>query len=217
VVVVTDHGFFHWRPEEHEIEEDKPAGDLLWLSRRAMVGRNLSHTHAVHLKVPQSDLEVMVPRSMNAFKTYGNLGFFHGGTTLQELIIPVIVANWPAKARKVEVVLKPVGHVASEAPRVQVQAGVSNQTSLFGTDSKLLARRVMIKIHEPSSGRLVFKHPEPVTVEPGGELSTVPLAVVEPKVELAYGTPLVVLVLDADDEEILAREEITLKVDINDW
>ena len=26
-----------------------------------------------------------------------------------------------------------------------------------------------------------------------------------------------VLVLDADDEEILAREEITLKVEINDW
>src|SRR5262249_44077021 len=104
VVVVTDHGFFHWQPEEHRIEEDKPAGDLLWLSRRAMVGRNLSHTHAVHLKVPQSDLEVMIPRSMNAFKTYGNLGFFHGGATLQELIIPVIVANWPAKARKVEVV-----------------------------------------------------------------------------------------------------------------
>ena len=55
----------------------------------------------------------MVPRSVNAFRTYGGLGFFHGGATLQELVIPVVVATWPAKASKVEVVLKPVGHIAT--------------------------------------------------------------------------------------------------------
>ncbi len=55
VVVVTDHGFFHWDPEDHEIA-DKPAGKLLWMSRRAIVGRNLSHPQAVHLRVPCSDL-----------------------------------------------------------------------------------------------------------------------------------------------------------------
>ncbi len=78
VLVVTDHGFFHWQPEDHEIEEEKPAGDLLWPSRRAMVGRNLSHPHAVRLPVPCSDLEAMVPRSVNAFRTYGRLGFYSG-------------------------------------------------------------------------------------------------------------------------------------------
>ena len=219
VIVVTDHGFFHWQPEEHEIEEEKPAGDLLWQSRRAMVGRNLSHPQAVKLPVPCSDLEAMVPRSVNAFRTYGRLGFFHGGATLQELVIPVVVANWPAKSSKVEVVLKPIVHIATVTPRVQVQAGVSAQAGgrLFATETNVLARRVMVKVKEPVSGALVFKHGEPVSVEPDGDPVTVSLQLVDPRPELAYGTQLVAQVLDADNEEILTSESITLKVEINEW
>ncbi|MFC1596348.1 PglZ domain-containing protein [Planctomycetota bacterium] len=215
VIVTTDHGFFHWDPDDHEIEE-KPAGEVLWTSRRAIVGRDMTHPHAVRLPVPQSHLEVMVPRSMNSFKTYGGLEFFHGGATLQELIIPVVVANWPSKAKKVPVVLKPVGHIASETPRIQVQAGVVGQKTLFG-DSNLLSRRAVVKVRDPGSGKVVFKHVTPVMIEPDGDAQTVQLDIVEPKPDLAYNTPLEVLVLDADDEEILAREEITLKVEINDW
>ena len=215
VILTTDHGFFHGDPEEHEIE-DKPQGDLMWLSRRAMVGRGLSHIHALYLRVSCSDLEVVVPRGMNSFKTYGGLNFCHGGVTLQELIIPVVVATWPAKARKVKVVLKPVGHIASLAPRVQIQAGVTGQTTLFA-DSDMLARQTIVKVKNPSTGKVIFKHSEMVTVEPDGEILTVQLEIVEPRPELAYNTPLEVLVIDADDEEILAREEITLKVEINDW
>ena len=165
VIVVTDHGFFHWQPEEHEIEEEKPAGDLLWQSRRAMVGQNLTHPRAVKLPVACSDLEAMVPRSVNAFRTYGRLGFFHGGATLQEMVIPVVVATWPAKSSKVEVVLKPVVQIATLTPRVQVQAGVAAQTGgrLFATETNVLARRVIVKVKEPVSGALVFKHGEPAT------------------------------------------------------
>jgi hypothetical protein len=219
VIVVTDHGFFHWQPDEHEIEEEKPSGDLLWQSRRAMVGRNLAHPRAVKLPVPCSDLEAMVPRSVNAFCTYGRLGFFHGGATLQEMIIPVVVATWPAKSTKVEVVLKPVTHIATLTPRVQVQAGVPAQTGgrLFATDANVLSRRVVVKVKEPVSGVLVFKHGEPVTVEPDKEPVTVSLQLVEPRPELTYGTQLVVQVLDADNEEILTSEPITLKVEINEW
>ncbi len=215
VIVTTDHGFFHWDPEEHEMEE-KPSGKLLWLSRRAMVGHNLSHPRALHLQVPCSDLEVMVPRGMNSFKTYGGLEFFHGGATLQELVIPVVVATWPAKARKVKVVLKPVEHIAGFSPRVQLQAGATGQSTMFA-DSDMLARQAVVKVHDPASGKLVFKHREPVTVDPDGAAVIVPLEIVEPRPELAYNTPLEILVIDADDEEILAREAITLKVAIDDW
>ena len=129
----------------------------------------------------------------------------------------MVIATWPAKATKVQVVLKPVQHIATEAPRVQVQAGVSGQARLFGAESSVLARRAMVIVKEPESGKLVFKHAEAVTVEPGGESITVQLEIVEPKPELSYGTQLEVLVRDADDEEILAREEVVLKVDIQDW
>ncbi len=215
VIVVTDHGFFHWQPDDHEIEDELPTGKILWKHRRAVVGHGLSHPSAVRLNVPRSSLEVVVPRSTNAFRTYGALGFFHGGATLQELVIPVVVASWPAKARKAKVVLKPVGFLTSEAPRVQVQAAGTGQ--LFNADINLLTRRVLVKIKEPLTGRLVFRHNEPVTVEPEGPVSTIQLALVTPKPQLVYGTPLVVEVLDADDEELLAREEVSLKIEITDW
>jgi len=215
VIVVTDHGFFHWQPDDHEIEDEMPAGKVLWKHRRAMVGHDLSHPSAVRLNIPRSNLEVVVPRSTNAFRTYGTLGFFHGGATLQELVIPVVVASWPAKARKVNIVLKPVGVLTSEAPRVQVQAAATGQ--LFNADINLLSRRVQVKIKDPSSGKLVFRHNEALTVEPEGPVITIQLAIVTPKPELKYGTPLVVEVLDADDEELLAREEVALKIDISEW
>jgi hypothetical protein len=63
----------------------------------------------------------------------------------------------------------------------------------------------------------VFRHGEPVTIIPEGDPVTVQLQMVEPKPQLAYGAPLLVEVLDADDEEILVREDVTLKIDISDW
>ena len=158
----------------------------------------------------------MVPRSVNAFRTYGGLGFFHGGATLQEMIIPVIVASWPAKATKVEVVLKPVGHISSETPRIQIQAGAKGQGRLFA-DASQLTRKAVVKVKDPTTGKLVFRHQEPVTIEPEGDPATISLQLVDPRPALAYGTTLIVEVLDADDEEILDREEITLKVDIDEW
>jgi hypothetical protein len=215
IIVVTDHGFFHWMPDIDEVQK-KPSGELLWKSRRAIVGRSLSHSSALGLRVLCSDLEAMVPRSVNAFKAYGGLGYFHGGATLQELIIPVIVASWPAKTVKIAVVLKPVGHISSESPRVQVQAGVKGQGKLFA-DAHQLARRAVVKVKDPATGKVVFRHPEPVTVEPEGDPITVQLRLVDPRPMLPYGATLVVEVLDAEDEEILDREEINLKVDIDEW
>ncbi len=216
IIVVTDHGFFHWQPDADEVEDAKPDGEVLWSSRRAVIGRNLKHMSAIHLPVPCSGLEAMVPRSINAFRTYGGLGYFHGGATLQELIIPVLVAHWPAKAAKIHVVLKPVGHITSEMPRIQVEAGTQGQLTVYPDGSKL-ARRVAVKVREPSSGKLVFRHAVAIIVEPGGKTATVQLQLVEPRPGLAYGTKLMVEVLDADDEELLAREEIILKVDIDEW
>jgi hypothetical protein len=215
IIVLSDHGFFHWQPDDHEIVDDLPTGEVLWKHRRAMAGHGLSHPSAIHMEIPQSDLEVVVPRSTSAFRTYGALGFFHGGATLQEMIIPVLIATWPTKARKVNVVLKPVGHIASEAPRVQVQAAATGQ--LFNADANLLARRVLVKVKDPATGKVIFRHSEPIIIEPEGATVTAQLQMVEPKPQLAYGTPLLVEVLDADDEEILVREDATLKIDISDW
>ncbi|HEB32893.1 MAG TPA: hypothetical protein ENI15_18765 [Spirochaetes bacterium] len=56
IVVVTDHGFFHWGPTMDEVEP-KPEGEILWDSRRAVIGRNLKSYTSLKFKFPGSDLE----------------------------------------------------------------------------------------------------------------------------------------------------------------
>lgn len=216
IVMCTDHGFFHWQLQADEIQSDKPSGEMILSSRRAIVGHGLKHLNALILKVPQSDLDVAVPRSFNAFKTYGGLGFFHGGATLQELVVPVIVASWPAKASKVRVVLKPIVQITNAAPRVQLEAG-DTDSGLFGANEKLMARRARVKVQDPATGKVLFRHDDPVTVEPSGEPITLLLKFVNQDSNARYGMRLLAQVIDADDEEILASEEVTLKVDLDEW
>ncbi len=216
IIAVTDHGFFHWQPDPDEKNDEKPDGELLWSSRRAMVGRGLRHRSAVPLPVPGSDLIAMVPRSINAFRTYGGLGFFHGGATLQELVVPVLIASWPARAVKIPVALKPIGHIASEAPRLQVVPGAAPSDQLVPLGGQL-ARRVQLRIKEQTGGRQVFWHPDALTVGPGTGLLTVQLSLAEPRRALPFGTPLLVELFDVETGDVLDREEVTLKVDIDEF
>jgi hypothetical protein len=216
IIIVTDHGFFHWQPEADEID-DKPQGEILWKSRRAVVGRNLSHRTALTFSIPSSDLTAMVPRSVNAFKTYGGLGFFHGGATLQELIIPVVQVHWPQKAKKVNVVLKPVGLITSEMPRVQVEPGAKGQQKLVGADSNLLSRKVLVKVRDPRTGKVIFRHNDATTIDPTGGVQTIALSLVDAASAPPFGSNLLIVVQDADDEEILASEEVELRVEIDEF
>ncbi len=217
VIVVTDHGFFHWQPDEHDIEEQQPDGDLLWKSRRAIVGRNLSHATAVKVPLHGSDLDVMVPRGTNAFRTYGRLGFFHGGATLQELVIPVVVATWPVKSEKVSAVLKPIEHISSLMPRIEVAAGATGkQKGLFGPDSSLLSRAVVVRVRDPASGQVVFRHDDSVTIEPEGQTESVTLKVVDSPPSVSFGSMLTVEVRDSDNDEVLDTAEVSLRTDIGD-
>jgi hypothetical protein len=216
IAVVTDHGFFHWEPAEDEVEA-KPTGEVQWQSRRAVVGHGLEHPTALPLSVSASDLECRVPRSVNAFKTYGGLGYFHGGATLQELVIPVVIARWPKKTAKIGVVLKPVSQISSMTQRIEVEPAAQSKPDMFGElDAKLTARHVQAKVMHPSSGKVLFRSKDAVAVEPGGAAKTLELN----KVEGAEGKTndeLDLVIVDADDEEILDRGKVTLKIDIDEW
>jgi hypothetical protein len=217
IFFVTDHGFFHWDPAPDEKDLPKPEGSVLWKSRRAMVGHDLRHPSALKFRVTGSDdLECCIPRGLGAFKTYGGLGFFHGGASLQELIIPVLTISWPQKARKIDVVLKPIEHISSLSQRVEVAPGAI-QKDLFGrVDENLLARQVLVKVVQTQSGKLIFKSKDPVSIEPGGASVTSELTKIE-GAEAARGTNLEMLLVDADDEEILDRRVVKLMVDMDEW
>jgi hypothetical protein len=216
VSVVTDHGFYHWEPAADEKEVSKPEGEILLESRRAIAGRGLAHKSALKFKVTKSELEVCVPRSVNCFKTYGRIGFFHGGATLQELVTPVVIARWPKKARKSGVVLKPLGQITSLSPKVEVAPGSGEKDLLGSVDENLLSRKVLVKVVAPASGKVLFKAKNAIVVEPGGETQMAELERVK-GAEAKSGTELQLQALDADDEEILDRQTVTLQVELDEW
>jgi hypothetical protein len=216
VAVVTDHGFYHWEPALDEKEMSKPDGEILVESRRAIVGHGLAHSSALIFPVTKSELEACVPRSVNCFKTHGRIGFFHGGATLQELVTPVVIARWPKKARKSGVVLKPLGQITSLSPKVEVAPGSGEKDLLGSVDENLLGRNVLVKIIIPASGKVLFKSKRAVVVEPGGETRVAELERVK-GAEAKSGTELQMQVLDADDEEILDRQTVTLQVELDEW
>jgi len=216
VIVMTDHGFFHWDPEKDEILQ-KPSGDIMWVSRRAIVGQNLKHQTAISLPVTGSNLTCIVPRSVNAFKTYGGLGFFHGGATLQELIIPIVIARWPKRARKVNVVLKPITEITSLTQRIEIGPGTPAQVDLSGTiDANLLSRNVFLKVIEPNTGKIIFKSKQNYLIEPGGKPIIAEIQKLE-GAEAPFGANLQLLVCDSDDEEILDKSDVVLKVELDEW
>ena len=215
ILVVTDHGFFHWEPETDEVET-KPEGDVLWSSRRAIVGRQLKHATALGFAVPGSTLECRVPRSVNSFKTYGGLGFFHGGATLQELVIPVVTVRWPRRAHKVQVVLKPITQITSVDQKVEVSPGTVQHEMFSDVDENLMARQVVVKALHVNSGKLLFKSKAPVTVEPGGGTLVIPLCRVE-GTSAALEDEVAVQVHDADDEELLDRNVAKVKIELDEW
>jgi len=214
IIVTTDHGYFHWNPETDEILE-KPEGNIRWASRRAIVGEDLIHKTALKTSVSGNpDLDCMIPRSVNAFRTYGGLGFFHGGATLQELIIPTIIIEWPKKARKTPVILKPITEITSLSQRVEISSPA--QTDLSGkVDEKTLSRSIFIKVIKPSDGSILFKSKDTI-IEPGARNIWIEIKKLE-DAEAERDSKATIIICDSDNEELLDQTEVTLKVSLDDW
>jgi hypothetical protein len=87
IFIVTDHGFIHAVPT-HERSSPLPAPQPAFSSRRA-----LAYPHAITWTGPQvfapgGHWRVAVPSGVASFRTYGGSGYFHGGASLQEWVIP---------------------------------------------------------------------------------------------------------------------------------
>lgn len=216
IFITTDHGFFHWAPEEDEFI-NKPEGELLWKCRRAIAGYNLTHDTAVSLNVSGSDMECMVPRSVNVFETYGGIGYFHGGATLQELIIPVISVSYPKKSKKIGVVIKPVSQITTLEQRIEVAPAGAIQKSLDGAiDDKLLSRCVTLKIIDDESRELIFTSSHPVTVTPGGGTQSITIRK-EKSSQAPYDARLTLWISDEETGEPLDHASVVLKVELDEW
>jgi hypothetical protein len=175
----------------------------------------LHSTSALPLKVSASDLDCAVPRSVNAFQTYGGLGYFHGGATLQELIIPVVTVAWPRKSQKIGAVLKPVDHIERQIQKIEVAPASVQQDLAGGVDESLVSRSVAAKAIDPSTGKTLFKS-DAATIEPGG--GTVPLTLKRVTgAQGRFGSELQLQLLDAEDDELLESQTVRLSVELDEW
>jgi hypothetical protein len=214
IIIVTDHGYFHWESDEGEIEE-KPDGNIISSSRRYVIGHNLVHSQSLKLKVSGSQIECLTPRSINVYKTYGGMGFFHGGTTLQEYIVPVVIVEWPEKAKKVQVNLIPISEITSLSQRVEIEPS-KVQKNLFGNlDETVISRRVFVKVVDPKNRGVLFRSKDHL-VEPGGSGIVVELEKVDGE-EAEFNSELNILVCDSDNEAILHETKVVLRVEFDTW
>ncbi len=98
-VISADHGhLFSHEDRDESMRIDAPGGDTVTIHRRCWVGRGgTTPPGCVRLSSADlgyaSDLEFVFPRGIGVFKAGGDLGFHHGGLSLQELIVPVITVH----------------------------------------------------------------------------------------------------------------------------
>lgn len=98
IILTADHGFLFGDPLTEEMMVDPPGGQTLLLERRVWIGRGGdTHPSVIRLKASDlglgGDLEVAFPRSCAAFRGQGGRSYFHGGFSLQEAVVPLLIVR----------------------------------------------------------------------------------------------------------------------------
>ncbi|MBN2413376.1 PglZ domain-containing protein [candidate division KSB1 bacterium] len=101
VVITSDHGFLFGTELDPGNKVDAPGGNTCLLHRRVWIGQG-GASHDSYIRVNENqlglsgDLELVFPRGIACFKAPGgNDIFFHGGISLQEMVIPVLSLTKP--------------------------------------------------------------------------------------------------------------------------
>lgn len=165
VVVTADHGFlFSETPptDTHKSKlEHKPAGTV-HDKKRYLLGRKLPdvdeayHGHTLKAAKAEGDMEFWLPKATNLFRFSGGVTrFLHGGTMLQEVVVPVITVRHVKGKGKQETATKRVG--------VQV-LGVNHRITTPKYRFQLLQTEpVSDRVKEVTLKVAIFEGNEPVT------------------------------------------------------
>jgi hypothetical protein len=103
--VTADHGHLFLEELTSGMKIDAPGGETYDLRRRVWVGRGGMNSSNVCMRARLSamglddgDLEIVVPRGFGAFKAAGGgESYFHGGMSLPEIMVPVLVLKPKAR------------------------------------------------------------------------------------------------------------------------
>jgi len=159
ILITSDHGFIyqHHTLDESEFSVSEFDGEIWKENRRFVMGRNLTHDRAFKKFTGEqlnlnSDLEVLIPKSINRLRIKGSgAKFVHGGTTLQEIVTPLIKVTKKREDtnRQVEIdIIQSTDRITTNILTVSFlqQDLISDQvlprtvrTALYATDGELLS------------------------------------------------------------------------------
>ncbi len=102
-VIVADHGHIFGRAKDEAMRIDPPGGQTVEIHRRCWIGRGgVTPSGTVRIAAAElghdSDIDLVFPVGTGVFKAGGDLAYHHGGLSLQELVVPVIVLELAAMA-----------------------------------------------------------------------------------------------------------------------
>lgn len=219
-VVVADHGhlFIDDRDESERIE--KPGGEQVSLHRRCWAGRGgTTPPSTVRVSASQlgydSNLDFVFPTNNAVFKAGGDLAYYHGGLSLQELLIPVLSIRMPieVKAQSSEVSVT-LAKVPEKIANRIVTFGLTCATSLF-TSEDVTVRPVLLSNgqHVGHVGMVLDAEHDSLThcvrMKPGTSC-TVGVQLLRDDVDSVE-----IVVLDPDTDRILAKSnKIPIKLGI---
>lgn len=103
ILITADHGFVFLDEVDESMKVDPPGGETIDLHSRVWIGRGgTSSPSYERFKAEElgleSEFEFAFPRGLACFRVRGGEGgFFHGGISLPEMIIPVISVSATSK------------------------------------------------------------------------------------------------------------------------
>ncbi len=96
-VITADHGYLHFPVDRNAgMKIDPPDGKMLKQERRCWLGQPSAvkppsiEIHPASLGYGNDGITVVVPKSSGVFKAGGSLCYHHGGSSIQELLIPLL-------------------------------------------------------------------------------------------------------------------------------
>jgi hypothetical protein len=209
ICIVTDHGFIQWDGKE-ERSVPLPAAEPAYSSRRAAAYPAATPVAGPGGLAPGGLWRIAVPLGAAAFRTYGGHGYYHGGASLQEWIIPCVRIEWPSQARQVEIAIEPLSQILTRRPRVNLRV---HRESMFVEDS--MPRQVEVIIRGAAERTILFRGAA-VRITPAQSEVAVTLEQVK-GVEAERGTHLRIEVRDLSSEAVLDACDSTLKIELSGW
>jgi len=167
VIISADHGFLFGEEAAPGERIDAPGGQTALLHRRVWVGRGGSN-HPAYLRVSEKeidltgDLELIFPAGVSIFKSPGgNLCFFHGGISLQEMVIPVMTlstqtASRPTAGRQSLILILDRKEITNRVFLVRIKY---RSADLFAPD--MIRTRLAIESGGKSAGSVLLATPQP--------------------------------------------------------